>query len=362
ILQGKVEAAGDSFTQIISKVLNSPSLSIEELAGIIYQYSGKPRDIAQTKAVPNESLIDQKPEINLFPDPVTAKVPAPALVPAPAPVSTSVSTPIPTPTPTQPPDLAPTPAPIPIQPADQLAPKALPVIPPRPLPDIWEEADRYQKFSGRRKAERESSSVEKKEEQYSKKSLFLIVQVSLLFVIVLITIYGITNNRDLNLNSAYLFGLLIAAAGIDFILYREWFKNSEKKEVNKADLRVADLKEIELFGSDDTVIDFASDNPAGGACLEYYENGLLMKIKLYKPRVIVGRLASQVDQIIRNNKIGKVHAEFIIDDGNYYVKDNNSTNGTYINGSGKRIPGNTPYQIYNGDRVTLANTELTLRC
>ncbi|MBO4898407.1 MAG: FHA domain-containing protein [Clostridia bacterium] len=96
--------------------------------------------------------------------------------------------------------------------------------------------------------------------------------------------------------------------------------------------------------------------------LEYFENGLVRKIKLNKEVVTVGRLRKQCDYAIENNKISKIHAEFIVRDGNYYVIDCNSTNGTFINGGTQRITSNVEHQLFDGDRVTLANVDLTLRC
>lgn len=114
------------------------------------------------------------------------------------------------------------------------------------------------------------------------------------------------------------------------------------------------------FESEDTVV--MSDNVSGGAYLEYYENGLSTKIRLDKDSVMIGKLRGQCDFVISNNKISKMHAEFIKRGNEYFVRDYNSTNGTYINGSTQRIASNTEYQIYSGDRITLANVDLTLMC
>lgn len=117
--------------------------------------------------------------------------------------------------------------------------------------------------------------------------------------------------------------------------------------------------EVQGFESDDTVV-LDGDNAC--AYLELYENGLVTKIKLDKNIITVGKLSSQCDFAINNNKISKIHAEFIVRGNEYFVKDCNSTNGTYINGGTQRIKSNTEYQIYDGYRITLANVDLTLRC
>ena len=98
----------------------------------------------------------------------------------------------------------------------------------------------------------------------------------------------------------------------------------------------------------------------GAACLEYYDNGLLRRINLNKPKVIVGRSQGQVDYVIKNMKVGKVHAEFITQGGNYFVRDCNSTNGTYV--SGERVPSNVPHEIHDGDTVKMADQEMTFKC
>lgn len=114
------------------------------------------------------------------------------------------------------------------------------------------------------------------------------------------------------------------------------------------------------FGSEDTVV--IKDDDIDCAYLEYFENGLSNKIKLNKESVLVGKLRGQCDYVINNNKISKMHAEFITRGTDYFVKDYNSTNGTYINGATQRISSNTEYPIVNGDKITLANIDMIFRC
>lgn len=116
---------------------------------------------------------------------------------------------------------------------------------------------------------------------------------------------------------------------------------------------------VVLDDMDNTVVmDENSDN----AYLEYYENGLSTKFYLKKERTIIGKLRSQCDYSINNNKISKIHAEFIKKGNEYFVRDCNSTNGTYLNGGNQRIQSNVEYPLYNGDRVTIANVDLTFIC
>lgn len=105
------------------------------------------------------------------------------------------------------------------------------------------------------------------------------------------------------------------------------------------------------------------DGDAGmEAYLEYYVNGVLSRVILNKPSILIGRLSSQVDFAVSNPKVGKIHAEFLNQNGMIYVKDLNSKNGTYINRNGQRLNSNVPYPLKDNDRISLADSEFTLRC
>jgi len=78
-------------------------------------------------------------------------------------------------------------------------------------------------------------------------------------------------------------------------------------------------------------------------------------ILIVKPEFTLGRLESQVDYVIRNSAVGKVHAQIITRESSYFIKDLNSKNGTCINGV--KIDSNEEYRIENNDRITLANNE-----
>lgn len=79
--------------------------------------------------------------------------------------------------------------------------------------------------------------------------------------------------------------------------------------------------------------------------LEYINEGQSVKIPLMKESTLLGRLASQVDFAVNNSKVGKIHAEIVLKDGNCCIKDLNSKNGTYLNGSADRIASNIPYPL-----------------
>lgn len=119
-------------------------------------------------------------------------------------------------------------------------------------------------------------------------------------------------------------------------------------------------------GADETEVSSETElwegEQTGAAYLEHYVNGIVNRIPLTKTGTLIGRLASQVDYPVANPKVGKIHAEFINQNGMIAVVDQNSKNGTYINRSGQRINSNVPYPLKDGDIISLADSEFTLRC
>lgn len=111
--------------------------------------------------------------------------------------------------------------------------------------------------------------------------------------------------------------------------------------------------------SDDTVI--MGDDREGGAYLEYFDNGIPSKFYINGEGILVGKQKSRVNYSIRENTVSKIHAEFGIDSEGYYVRDNSSTNGTYINDGARLVP-NKNYYIADGDIIRLANVELAFHC
>lgn len=76
----------------------------------------------------------------------------------------------------------------------------------------------------------------------------------------------------------------------------------------------------------------------------------------------IGKLRDQVDVLIPNTKVSRVHADIVMRDGKLYVIDLGSANGTYINGDPNRITSNMEYELHNNDKVVFANEEYTVHC
>lgn len=78
------------------------------------------------------------------------------------------------------------------------------------------------------------------------------------------------------------------------------------------------------------------------------------QIEINKPVFRVGKERSYVDYFVSNNNaVSRIHADIITKNGHCYIKDDNSTNGTYVNGV--VIPTEQEVEICDGDEISLAN-------
>lgn len=239
-----------------------------------------------------------------------------------------------------------------------------------------------------------------------KSNIILIAALSqILIVIAMIILYQTVLVKE-KTDSSSIFGLILIAGAIDFVILKNLFdkKNMEAVEVtaiekdNKLSLDFEDNssmpEKVRMFNAEahnrltkqdklqnvkDSISDSFSetastlqvtevisagmgedtailgDSQEKHPYLQSVKDGVVEKISITKPSFVIGRLKDQVDFISKNNAVGKVHAEIISRDGLFYIKDLNSRNGTYING--ERINSNIEYRIKDQDKITLANSE-----
>ena len=82
------------------------------------------------------------------------------------------------------------------------------------------------------------------------------------------------------------------------------------------------------------------------------------KIFIRKRSFILGKSSEQTDYAITNNNaISRVHAEISVVGNDYFIIDKGSTNHTYVNG--ELLTPNVSKQIFDGDKVKLANEIFT---
>lgn len=80
------------------------------------------------------------------------------------------------------------------------------------------------------------------------------------------------------------------------------------------------------------------------------------KVLINKPVFRIGKERSYVDYFIGNNTaISRGHANIVVNGDKYYIVDTNSLNHTFVNGN--MINSGTQVQIFNGDKIRLANED-----
>lgn len=78
--------------------------------------------------------------------------------------------------------------------------------------------------------------------------------------------------------------------------------------------------------------------------------------------ISVGPIAIDLGGLPDGGYVSRKHAEFTLDDGQWYIEDLNSSNGTFIlrDGNWQRVSGAEP--LKNGDSIAFGNAQLTFEC
>lgn len=81
--------------------------------------------------------------------------------------------------------------------------------------------------------------------------------------------------------------------------------------------------------------------------------------EITEPEIIIGGGALANYRIDDNRKISRRHASIRMECGHYFIRDNNSSNGTYVNG--KRLGGEMEEELKDNDIIRLADEEFIFR-
>lgn len=84
-----------------------------------------------------------------------------------------------------------------------------------------------------------------------------------------------------------------------------------------------------------------------------------MEVPVQKFPFILGKMPDASDWVIRGEGVSRMHAEFSRDGNQYYVKDLNSTNGTFLNGT--RLEANETRELNIGDEVCIGRIPFCFR-
>ena len=85
-----------------------------------------------------------------------------------------------------------------------------------------------------------------------------------------------------------------------------------------------------------------------------------IRFVINKPIYTIGRQKESVDGVIPNQKtVGRIHCKIINMNGEYFIQDMDSMNGTYVNN--KRLVGNQKVKIEKGDLIKISKVEFVVR-
>lgn len=85
-----------------------------------------------------------------------------------------------------------------------------------------------------------------------------------------------------------------------------------------------------------------------------YESGEIVEIRLDKNPFIIGKSRNDADAVIDNTMISRIHAKIGEENGQYYITDMNSTNGTKLNG--RALNANEKAKITTNDEISFAGS------
>lgn len=102
------------------------------------------------------------------------------------------------------------------------------------------------------------------------------------------------------------------------------------------------------------------ENRNSAMVLEALNAPVSLKLMVDKDQYVIGKNHSEVDGVITfNNAISRMHCKITRINGNYWLEDLGSTNGTYLRKV--RLQPNKPTPIKNGDIIQLANNDFQVR-
>lgn len=148
-------------------------------------------------------------------------------------------------------------------------------------------------------------------------------------------------------------------------IYPSVYKQIQKEKMEQSqelNNRIYDVSETSLLYENEGT-SLLYDNDEGTTLLQdqFINYPYIIRVKdferidINKDTFKLGTDKEVVDYYIDNSAVSRNHADIISNDGVYYVKDNNSTNGTFINGAPINLKGEI--QINDGDIITLGNED-----
>lgn len=204
----------------------------------------------------------------------------------------------------------------------------------------------------------------------SRKDIFIKI-LGIVFLIIIIGTLMYFTIFNYKIKNIIIGGIFLAAISIGYIfMKKEKFEELLSHLLEKKDNDAVHLENNTVqFNKNDTDSDktVAEDNQEQNSELEQYEDTLYVFQKEKPNRLaaenknqfidfelqwfpfLIGKLKDAVDGIVEDESVSRIHAKIEKEDDKYYIKDLNSTNGTYVNQT--EIYPDKRLQIQKGDII-----------
>ena len=87
----------------------------------------------------------------------------------------------------------------------------------------------------------------------------------------------------------------------------------------------------------------------------FYRIGTGEKILMNRMNFMFGKSRAAADYVVDNKAVSRRHASILFREGDYYLEDLGSTNGTFLNDSETPVGTDQKIQLHPGDRLTFAD-------
>ena len=130
----------------------------------------------------------------------------------------------------------------------------------------------------------------------------------------------------------------------------EYLQNADAKKLNI--IQSYPISNVSLQSSSSGVPH--REKPASRVCMVGLSTSI--EYELTKSVTVFGRSAEKADCVIQNSAMSGNHAAIIKENNTFYIQDNNSSNGTWVND--RRLKPNAKCALRNKDRIRFANENM----
>lgn len=173
--------------------------------------------------------------------------------------------------------------------------------------------------------------------------------------------------KPINPRKAHIYGLFFNSQFIflkkivEKVLKKDFSKDSKDNKKNENELEIEYKEEEENLHEER---EYISETMYISELFEHSDRKLLSlsekdNINISTYPFIIGKLSTRADYIFKDNLISRMHLKIIKEEGNYYIEDMNSKNGTFINDI--RLIPYKKEKVDIGDKIRIAKYDYIFR-